>query len=470
MATTLVKNTETKASPITSLVVGQKQAFYAQSLDVEARLEALGKLRRSIEAYEQRIFEALAKDFSKSAFESYATEVAIVLEEIDFLSKHLAQWAKPQKVKGSLINFPSSNYLYPSPLGVVLIIGAWNYPFQLTIAPLVGALAAGNRAVLKPSELAPATSALIKEMIQGSFEPSYVAVVEGGVPETQALLQEPWDKIFFTGSPAVGKIVMRAAAEQLIPVTLELGGKSPCIVDKSADIDLSAKRIVWGKFLNGGQTCVAPDYVVVHEEVKALLVLKMSKYITEFYGPEPAKSEDFPRIINERHFERLKAYLDEGVAVCGGRCDAAQRYIAPTILDQVSWQDQVMQEEIFGPVLPVLTYSEEAELIAHIRKLPKALSLYVFSENQAFQDKMLNALDFGGAAVNDTISHFINPYLPFGGVGSSGMGAYHGKASFDTFTHYKSVLKKATWLDIPLRYPPYKGKMELLRQAFKWMA
>ncbi len=394
----------------------------------------------------------------------------MVLEEIDFIKKSVKQWAKPEKVQGSLLNFPSSNYIHPSPFGVSLIIGAWNYPFQLTLAPLVGAIAAGNCAILKPSEMTPHTSALIKEMIESTFDDAYIAVVEGGIPVNQTLLKQPFDKIFFTGSPAVGKIVMKAAAENLTSVTLELGGKSPCIVEKTADLEVAARRIVWGRVVNGGRTCEGPDYLVVHEEVKKAFVDKLKKYITEQYGSNPLESPDYPRIINRKHFDRLTAYLSNGQVVAGGETIAEENYIAPTLLDEVAWEDDVMQEEIFGPILPILTYSNEDLLIAKIRKLPKPLAFYMFSTNRSTQKKFLKTLDFGGASVNDTISHLINPHLPFGGVGNSGAGAYHGKASFDVFTHFKSVMKRANWLDVPLRYAPYKGKLQLIKQAFKWMA
>ena len=465
-----VLETNTKSSFITDLVAYQK-AFYKThtTKDVNFRLEKLKLLQKSIERHKEDIFEALHKDFRKSNFETLATEIALVLEEIKIMLQHTKDWSKPQSVRGSLLNFPSTNYLYPEPYGVVLVIGAWNYPLQLTLLPAIGAIAAGNTVIIKPSELSANTSAIIRTIVEEVFEAKYVAVVEGGVEETQKLLAERFDKIFFTGSTAVGKIVAKAAAEHLTPVTLELGGKSPCIVDEDADLEVSARRIVWGKFVNAGQTCVAPDYVLAHKKIRSLLINKMSKYITEFYGENPRQSPDYPRIINQRHFERLKQYLQNGIVVKGGETDAEERYIAPTILDAVTWEDAIMQEEIFGPILPVIEFNDLDSVIEDLQYKEKPLACYYFGKSDEKQEKVLKLLAFGGACINDTIMHTANPNLPFGGIGNSGQGGYHGKFSFDTFTHYKAVVKKPFWLDIPLRYPPYKGKLNFLQQALKWI-
>jgi|JI8StandDraft_2_1071088.scaffolds.fasta_scaffold07250_5 aldehyde dehydrogenase (NAD+) len=458
------------ANPIKDLIARQKSFFKThKTKEVAYRLEKLNLLQRSIERHKEDIFEALHKDFRKSNFESFVSEVALVIDEIKVMKENLKDWARPKSTRGSILNFPSTNYLYPEPYGTVLVIGAWNYPFQLTVLPAVGAIAAGNTVVIKPSELPPHTSKIIKVIMQEAFEEEYVGVIEGGVEETQTLLKERFDKIFFTGSTAVGKIVAKAAAEHITPVTLELGGKSPCIVDEDADLDVTAKRIVWGKFLNGGQTCVAPDYVLAHKNIRSLLVNKMSACITEFYGENPQQSEDFPRIINQRHFERLKKYLNNGIVVKGGETDEKELYIAPTLLDGITWDDAIMQEEIFGPILPILEFSDLDVVIEDLKYKEKPLACYYFGKSDSKQEQVLENVSFGGACINDTVVHLANSHLPFGGVGNSGMGGYHGKYSFDNFTHYKAVLKKPFWLDIPLRYPPYKGKLGLLQQVFKWL-
>ncbi|GAB4491158.1 MAG: aldehyde dehydrogenase [Raineya sp.] len=459
-----------KTNTIADLVAYQK-AFYKthQTKEIHFRLEALKKLQKSIERHKEDIFEALRKDFRKSDFETFATEIALILDEIKIMLQNTKEWSKPQSVRGSLLNFPSTNYLYPEPYGTVLVIGAWNYPLQLTLLPAIGAIAAGNTVIIKPSELSNHTSAIIRTIIEEVFQTQHVSVVEGGVEETQKLLKERFDKIFFTGSTAVGKIVAKAAAEFLTPVTLELGGKSPCIVDEDADLEVSARRIVWGKFVNAGQTCVAPDYVLAHKKIRSLLINKMSKYITEFYGENPQQSPDYPRIINQRHFERLSKYLRNGVVVKGGETQSEEYYIAPTILDAISWEDEIMQEEIFGPILPVIEFNDLDNVLEDLQYKEKPLACYYFGKNDEKQEKVLNLLAFGGACINDTLMHTANPNLPFGGIGNSGQGGYHGKFSFDTFTHYKAVVKKPFWLDIPLRYPPYKGKLNFLQQALKWI-
>jgi aldehyde dehydrogenase (NAD+) len=418
---------------------------------------------------EAAIISALAADFAKPPFETYATEIAILQSEISFLLKNLRPWVKPRRVKSSLLNFPSRDAIYPEPYGVALVIGAWNYPFQLTLSPMLGAIAAGCCAILKPSELTPATSGLIARLIREHFPPEYLTVAEGGPQVSQALLELPFDKIFFTGSVPVGKIVARAAAQQLIPVTLELGGKSPCLVDETADLAVTAKRIVWGKFLNAGQTCVAPDYVLVQESVQEPLLAHLKQTIAQFYGPAPMQSPDFARIINDRHFQRLQKLLANAHVSTGGETDPNSRYIAPTVLSGVTWDHPLMQEEIFGPLLPVLPFKTLPEAIAQVNAQPKPLALYFFSRNKAAQAQVLAQTSSGGACINDTISHLTNPYLPFGGVGTSGHGTYHGKASFEAFSHHKSVLHKPSRPDLPFRYPPYGDKLGWLKKAFKWL-
>lgn len=454
------------------LLINKQRAFFrsGKTLDVLVRIEKLTLLQKNIERHQDEICEALYKDFKKSDFEAFVTEVVMVLDEIKIMVSNLKEWSKPHSVRGAWLNFPSTNYLYPEPFGNVLVIGAWNYPFQLTVLPAIGAIAAGNTVILKPSELAAHTAVVVEKIIREVFEEGHASVIEGGVEETQSLLKERFDKIFFTGSTTVGKIVAKAAAEYLTPVVLELGGKSPCIVDEDADLDVTAKRIVWGKFVNAGQTCVAPDYVVAHKKIRSVLINKMSACITEFYGEKPKNSTDYPRIINQKHFERISKYLDNGIIVKGGESEEKDLYIAPTILDGITWESPIMQEEIFGPILPVLEFSDIDKLVEELKFKEKPLALYYFGKNDNKQEKLLSQLSFGGACINETLVHLANPHLPFGGVGNSGTGSYHGKFSFDAFTHYKSVLKKPFWVDVPLRYPPYsKQKLGLLQQVLKWL-
>ncbi len=433
--------------------------------DVGFRLEQLRKLKGLLYYHEEEITEAVRQDFSKPPFETFATEIGLLYNEIDYILKHLKKWTKPNRVRGSLVNFPSRNYIHHQPYGVSLVIGAWNYPIQLSLNPVLGSMAAGNCTLLKPSELAAESSGLLAKIINDNFNPGYLRVVEGDAETTQALLEEPLDYIFFTGSTRVGKIIMEAAAKQLTPVTLELGGKSPAIIDETADLKVAARRIVWGKFVNAGQTCVAPDYLYVHKSIKQKLSDYMVKEIREFYGPEPHNSPDYARIINRQHFDRLVSYIDNGSAILsGGSFDAETLYIEPTILDDVSWEDPVMQEEIFGPILPVLEYEELNEIVRSMNKRSKPLALYLFSKNKTIQQQVVKNIDFGGGCINDTIAHLGNHRLPFGGVGNSGMGNYHGKSSFDVFSHEKSIMKKPTWLDIPLRYAPYKGKLKWIKK------
>ena len=450
-------------------ILARHKAFYAsgKTRSILFRKKRLKALKEAIKEHESEIFNALAADFRKPAFETLGTEVAYVIAEIEHALKHIESWAKPRKISASLINFPAREYVQPEPYGVSLIIAPWNYPFHLAIAPLVAAIAAGNCAVVKPSEISGHTSAVIEKIIGKIFEKEFVTVVQGAVETSTNLLAQPWDNIFFTGSVPVGKIVMKAAAEHLTPLILELGGKSPCFVDKTADLKVAAHRIAWGKFMNAGQTCVAPDYLLVHKSVKNELIKHLETVLEKFYTENPQDSPDYARIISERYFDRLVRFLDEGEIAIGGQHDREDRYIAPTVLDKVDWDDDVMQEEIFGPVLPVLTYTDLDEAIAQVNARPKPLALYVFSEKHRIQNKVLDETSAGGCCVNDTVSHMANPDMPFGGVGSSGHGTYHGQAGFDAFSNLKAVTRRASWLDIPLRYPPYKGKLGWVRAAFK---
>ncbi|MGX1901802.1 aldehyde dehydrogenase [Thermolongibacillus altinsuensis] len=448
----------------------EKQKRYFQTGEtrpIDFRLQQLKNLKAAIKKYEREIIDTLKVELHKSEFEAYSAEIGVVYEEIRFMIKRLPDWIKPQRVPTPLTHIGSKSYIYPEPYGVNLIIAPWNYPFQLAISPLVGAIAAGNCAIIKPSEYTPNMSALLKKMISETFPEEYIAVVEGGVEVSQQLLDLRFDHIFFTGSVPVGKIVMAAAAKHLTPVTLELGGKSPAIVDASAHLDLAAKRIVWGKFLNAGQTCIAPDYVLVDANVKSLLIEKMKQYIVEFYGERPEQSPYYGRIVSERHTERLVRFLNEGTIVHGGRYDIEQRWIEPTLLDEITWEDDVMREEIFGPILPILTFETIDEAIAMVNAYEKPLALYLFSEDRQVQQQVIEQISFGGGCINDTIMHIATPYLPFGGVGQSGMGAYHGKASFDAFSHYKSVLKQTTKFDLSIRYPNNPNALKWIRKLFK---
>jgi acyl-CoA reductase-like NAD-dependent aldehyde dehydrogenase len=450
--------------PVKDIIRKQREFFATgKTKDVEWRIEQLKRLKQAIVAHQEAILSAVKADLGRPDFEAYF-EIASIAD-INYAIKHLKSWVKPKKVRAGIEQFPASAQIYPEPLGVVLIIAPWNYPFQLMISPLTGAIAAGNCAVLKPSEIAANTSSVITDIIQKTFDPAYIAVVEGGVETSQALLEEKFDHIFFTGGTAIGKIVMQAAAKHLTPVTLELGGKSPCIVDSDVDLKHTAKRITWGKYLNAGQTCIAPDYLLVDRRIKSELLTEIKKCVNEFYGNDPAQSPDYGRIISYRHFERLEPLLKEGKIVIGGQTKPEEKYIAPTVIDGVSWESPLMQEEIFGPILPVLEYEEIKDAIAQINARPKPLALYIFSKDEQKQQQVLQETSSGGVCINDTVMHVGVTDLPFGGVGDSGIGNYHGKASFDTFSHYKSVLKKGLWFDQNWRYPPYKeGKLSLLKR------
>jgi aldehyde dehydrogenase (NAD+) len=437
--------------------------------DIGYRRETLKKLLYNIQKSEDLISKALYDDFKKPEFEAVLTETNYVISELKDTIKNIRKWAKPKRVLPSLLNFPSSDYIYKEPYGNVLVISPWNYPFQLALCPLISAVAAGNRVVLKPSELTPHTSAVIAKIIQKTFHISHVEVVEGGLEVSNKLLSQRWDYIFFTGSVAVGKIVAKAAAENLTPVTLELGGKNPCIIDDSADLKLAAKRIVWGKFINAGQTCIAPDYILIQKNIKINFISFMMEEITKAYGNKMEKSPDFARIINTKNWLRLANMIDPERVIFGGETDANKLYIAPTLIEEPSLNSPVMKEEIFGPILPILTYETENEIHNVISRYEKPLAFYIFSENKSFTKKLISTYSFGGGCINDTVVHFSNKRLPFGGVGHSGIGAYHGQLSFDIFSHHKGVVKKGNWLDLPMRYAPYKDKLASIKRLLDWV-
>jgi len=439
------------------------------TLPLSFRIERLKALRAVIDSHERDLMEALHADLGKPAFEAYASEIGFVQSDIAYALRHIRRWTRPQRRRVPLAAWPGRGYVYPEPYGVALIIGPWNYPFQLLISPLVGALAAGNCACLKPSELVPATSAAVSRMIRSTFGAEHVAVAEGGRETAEALLRERFDYIFFTGSTEVGRAVMTAAAKHLTPVTLELGGKSPCIVCADADLETTAKRIAWGKYLNAGQTCVAPDFVLADRRIKDDLLQAVRAALREFYGESPRDSRDYGRIVNPRHFERLVGYLSQGRIVAGGEHDAGECYIAPTVMTDVSLEAPVMQEEVFGPILPVVEFDTVDEALGLLRDKPKPLALYVFTRDREVQERVVRETASGGVGINDTVSHIVGKDLPFGGVGASGMGSYHGKASFDCFTHYKSVLRRPFWADPSLRYPPPRVPMAWLRRVYGYL-
>lgn len=437
--------------------------------NIDFRKAILKKLLDTIITHETDITNALYADFKKPEFEAVLTETNYVITELKDTIKNIKKWAKPKMVLPSILNFPSTDYIYSEPYGKVLIIAPWNYPFQLAICPLVSAIAAGNQVVLKPSELTPHTSAVITKIIKQTFAVNHVEVVEGGVEASQSLLAQRWDYIFFTGSVAVGKIVAKAAAENLTPVTLELGGKNPCIIDETANLKIAAKRIVWGKFINAGQTCIAPDYLLVHNTIKTEFVDFLKKEIILAYGKNPETSPDYPRIINAKNWTRLVQMIEADKVIFGGQTNEKEHYISPTLIQETDLDSAIMKEEIFGPLLPILSYQSEADLHAIISRYEKPLSLYVFTKNTAFAEKIIQDYSFGGGCVNDTVVHFSNKRLPFGGVGHSGIGAYHGTLSFDTFSHKKAIVKKAYWLDLPMRYAPYKNKLKTIKKLLKWI-
>lgn len=446
-------------------ILNQQREFFVtgKTKNVDFRLTQLKTLKQLVIDNKADIIKALNADLHKPEFEAYATEIGVI-KEINYAIKNIHNWTKPQKAAVPWDLFPYSAKIHPEPLGVVLIIGPWNYPFYLMIAPLVGAIAAGNCAMIKPSELAPHTANLLSELISKYFPPEYITVAQGGVETSQKLLAEKFDHIFFTGGTAIAKIVMAAAAKHLTPVTLELGGKSPCIVDTEINLEQTIRRITWGKFINAGQTCIAPDYLLVNKKIKPDLVNGLKKCLQEFYGETPATSPDFARIISKKHFDRLANFLNCGEIIAGGETNPEELYIAPTLLDHISLADPIMEEEIFGPILPIIEYTDIDEAITLINSKPKPLALYLFSENKNLQQRILQTTSSGGVCINDTVMQVAVSSLPFGGVGDSGIGSYHGKAGFDTFSHYKSVLKNSFRLDINWRYAPYQGKLPLLKR------
>lgn len=448
------------------LLAAQK-AFFArgETLEVNYRICALKRLRDAIRDREGELNEALKADLNKSPQEAYLTETGMVLSEIDFAISHLRRWALPRRVPTPLSQFPARSLIIPVPYGCVLILSPWNYPFLLAVSPLVSALAAGNTAVVKPGEEAPATAAFLESLLRELFQPDYVAVVQGGAEASQALLAQAFDKIFFTGSPRVGRLVMAQAAQNLTPVTLELGGKSPCIVDQSADLPLAARRIVFGKFLNAGQTCVAPDYVLVQASVKERLLELLRGEIQAQYG-DGLGNESYVRIVNRRHFDRLTGLLEGQRIYCGGRGDPATLKLEPTVLDGADPDSLVMTQEIFGPILPVIAWEERGEALRFVAGRPAPLALYLFTRDKAWGKELLGRVGFGGGCVNDTVVHLASPWLPFGGVGNSGMGACHGKAGFDAFTHEKSLLQRGGKPDLDMRYQPYSNRKSALVRFF----
>lgn len=450
-------------------MIDKQQTYFHEghTKSLRFRMGQLEKLRDGIKKYENEIMEALYQDLRKPGFEAYTSEIGFLLESISYTLKHLKSWMKPKKRQMPFHQIGSKGMLTYEPFGTILIIGPFNYPFQLLIEPMIGAIASGNTVILKPSSDTPHTEAVTVKLIKEVFDGRYIDIVTGGREITSELIHSDFDYIFFTGSVAVGKIVMAAAAEHLTPVTLELGGKSPTIVDEKAHIELAAKRIAWGKFLNAGQTCIAPDYVYVHEKIAVQFKLALKKHITAFYGESVINSPDYGRIVSPKHYDRLKMLIEEDKVFTGGQMDAETLYIEPTVLENVTWDNPVMADEIFGPILPILTYNDLNQVIEEINSHAKPLALYLFTQSKKVEREVLTRTSSGGVAVNDTITHIISPHLPFGGVGHSGMGAYHGKYSFYTFSHQKSVVKKTNAFDLKLVYPPYKNKLKLVKHIMK---
>ncbi|NLO20735.1 MAG: aldehyde dehydrogenase [Syntrophomonadaceae bacterium] len=455
---------------IIEIIETQKGFFGSgKTRNLHFRQEALKKLEARVLDLEGEMLAALSQDLGKSHFEGYSTEIAPILGDIKYMRKNLKRLAQPRQVPTPLGLTGGSSCIIPQPLGVVLVMAPWNYPLHLLIRPLIGALAAGNCVLLKPSEHAPACSDLSRRLIEETFPAQHVALIEGGVEVGQALLEQKFDHIFFTGSSRLGRIVMEKAARHLTPVTLELGGKSPCLVEPDLNPRLSARRIMWGKFINAGQTCVAPDYLLVNRRIKEDLIEEMQQAITSFYGPDPRSSLDYPRIINQDHFQRLTGLMKAGRIICGGQTDRESKYIAPTLIEGVSWDDPIMGEEIFGPLLPILEYQDLDQALAIINEKPKPLALYLFSNDKNIQSKILNETSSGGVCINDTLSHLLPHHLPFGGVGESGLGSYHGDESFFCFSHRRSVFKSSTLLDLKQKYPPYRLSLKQLKKLMKFM-
>lgn len=450
-------------------LLAAQRAFFESGATraVAFRREALQRLRAALVAHEAQLLEALHEDLGRPATEAYASECGFVLGELDFALRRLEGWTRPRKVRTPPLLFPARSWIAPEPYGCALVIGPWNYPVQLLLVPLVSAIAAGNCVVLKPSELAPRSAQAVARIVAAAFAREHVAVVQGGAEAVRDLLAQRFDYLFFTGGARVGRIVMEAAAQHLTPLTLELGGKSPCIVDADADLDVAARRIAWGKFMNAGQTCVAPDFVLAHASVHARLLERLAAVLRGFYGADARRSPDYGRIINAQHFDRLVRLLARGRIVAGGATDRASRYIGPTLLADVQWSDPVMQEEIFGPILPVLAFEDRDDAVARLRALPRPLALYVFSADARTQQEWLDRLPSGGACINDTVAQLLNPRLPFGGIGDSGLGAYHGRHGFDTFSHARAVVRRGNWWDLAAKYPPYRTPLPVLRRLMR---
>jgi len=453
---------------ILDLLQQQDEFFKSkETQSVAFRKKSLIRLKKAILDNEDEILDALYKDLRKPKFEAYTSEIAVVITELEYFIKNIEKLAKPKRVKSSLLNFPSADYIYKDPYGRVLIMAPWNYPFQLVINPIVAAVAAGNCIICKPSEITAHTSSVLTELIAEVFDPEHVTVIEGGIEENQFLLKQKWDYIFFTGSTSVGKIVMKAAAEQLCPITLELGGKSPVIVNKDAKLQLAAKRIVWGKLFNAGQTCIAPDYIYVHESVKDTFIAYLISEIKLALGEDVQENDDFARIVNKKHFERIVTLIEKDKVIYGGEINSEEQFIEPTLITDVNWESRIMKEEIFGPLLPILTFTNLNETIQTINALDKPLAAYYFGEKKKDKEIFLKDLYFGGGCINDTLIHITSEALPFGGVGPSGLGSYHGAKSFECFSHQKGIVKRGTWLDIPARYAPYDSKLPLIKKLFK---
>ena len=453
---------------IDNLYQKQKVFFDSQiTLPNAFRIKKLKALQKELGKREKDIYKALKNDLSKSGFESMASETVLVEKEIAKMIKMLPLWNRPHRAKSSLINFPSKDYIVPEPYGKTLIISPWNYPFQLSVTPLVGAVAAGNTVVLKPSEFAPHTASIIHSIIETVFDEEHVAVIEGDASTATTLLKKQWDYIMFTGSTVVGKIVAKAAAEYLTPTTLELGGKSPCIVDETAPVSITAKRLVWGKFLNCGQTCIAPDYLLVHENIKDKLIQEIILHIEKSFGKNQQDSTDYGRIVHQKHFNKLKKSLQNQKLVYGGQMDEKKLFFGPTLIENPPLESELMQEEIFGPILPITGYKEEEDIHNILEKRERPLAFYVFSKRKKFINKLFRRYSFGGGVANDSIIQFANDNLPFGGVGHSGIGAYHGKYSFKNFTHEKPIIKRSFWFDLPGRYAPYPKSLSLLKFLLK---
>lgn len=454
---------------INNIVQNQRKYFFSnETLTYKKRMDTLKKIREMVLSNEEEIKKALKEDLDKNQTESYIAEIGIVLKELTYTQKKLKKLMRNKRVKSEISDFPSKSFISPHPYGVVLVISPWNYPVNLSLLPLIGAIAAGNTVIIKPSEFSNSTSILLEKMISETFDPNHICVVNGGIETNQELLDQKLDYIFFTGSTAVGKIVMEKAAKNLTPISLELGGKSPVIVTKDADIKVAATRIAFGKYLNSGQTCIAPDYLYIDESVKSEFITEFDKIIKEFFGDNPIESKDFGKIINDKHYNRLKGLLIDQTPIIGGNSNDELNKIAPTVLDNVSLDSPVMQQEIFGPILPMITYTNLDDVILYINSNPNPLALYLFTSSLATEKKVLDQCNFGGGCINDTLVQVASDYLPFGGVGESGMGSYHGKASFKTFSHYRSIIKKSTKIDIKARYAPYtEGKEKLTKILLK---